>query len=531
MPKLDQLVPQIIEMGVPELSDKKVRALQSEVRRDWKKSLDAIFIDALYEVLIIELDRYLNAESSGIDLYFYIETFSTDDYLKNYADPTAHNCLLKWSSKLIERIRTLIELEDQLIVNRPIHRSMKTRGNLGEMTCHLIELYFYHVCIARSEEANELKEAAASVILPFVKAFPKNSSGLINSFIRYSQDPIDLYTQIIHFYLESREDDEDGMIGSIALKMSSLHVDSSNFAYKNGPKVIKSVLRNSKDWDSNTVEYFLEKMFFYPLSIPISVEKETKELEESILFYAKLKKEDPSKKYANKCLNEHQKKLEFIKDNSEGYLDNAYQEASKKAAVSKNILKCVKILDEKLPEASYHYSIKRLIEEAEFFANKPKKYIFCKKPITVFKDFHFKLLVIEELMYRQKVLKPIFNIHKFAEEYTKREISVEEDGYEPIAEALKYFKQLDISEDKLNLVIELQQDGGVDGGAEFMNHVWPFWDPGCGDEVLPVSNKAISDLDLVPNLKKITGLENSKPSKKLFSAIEDRGILLVKQEL
>ena len=69
-----------------------------------------------------------------------------------------------------------------------------------------------------------------------------------------------------------------------------------------------------------------------------------------------------------------------------------------------------------------------------------------------FKDFGLKLLVIEELMYRQKVLQPRFDIHEFAREYETREISVESDGYAVIPEAERYFHNLGISDELLSRV-------------------------------------------------------------------------------
>lgn len=141
-----------------------------------------------------------------------------------------------------------------------------------------------------------------------------------------------------------------------------------------------------------------------------------------------------------------------------------------------------------------------------------------------------KLLVIEELMYRQKVLKPQFDIHLFAKEYEKREISVEIDGYEIIPEVETYFKNLPISDELLAKVETLRQSSGLDGGSEFIYHLYPFWDPGSGDKAIPVSNKAIIDLELLPNLKLISGLENSKPTPKLLKALAARDIKVSTEE-
>ena len=44
-------------------------------------------------------------------------------------------------------------------------------------------------------------------------------------------------------------------------------------------------------------------------------------------------------------------------------------------------------------------------------------------------------MVIEELMYRQGVLEQKFDIYDFAEKNTKREINIDDEGYEIISEA------------------------------------------------------------------------------------------------
>ena len=146
------------------------------------------------------------------------------------------------------------------------------------------------------------------------------------------------------------------------------------------------------------------------------------------------------------------------------------------------------------------------------------------KPTILFRDFNFKLLVIEELMYRQEILLPKFDLDLFAKEYIKREIDREEDGYECIAEVKKYFKNVEIPMTLLEKVTQLYQDSGLGGGAVFLEHMHPFWDPGMGDEVPKVTNKVIDDLALLPNLTKIIGLENSEPSKKLLNALAERNI-------
>lgn len=122
------------------------------------------------------------------------------------------------------------------------------------------------------------------------------------------------------------------------------------------------------------------------------------------------------------------------------------------------------------------------------------------KPIDeeqiTFVDFGFKLSIIEELMYSKGVLKPQFDIYEFSKWYKGRNINIDEEGYEPIAEIVQYFKDLPIPKRLATEITEIYQDGGND---IYMN-LSPFsgggeddWDIECAD-----------DAKQFPNLKKAT---------------------------
>jgi len=113
-----------------------------------------------------------------------------------------------------------------------------------------------------------------------------------------------------------------------------------------------------------------------------------------------------------------------------------------------------------------------------------------------FKDFNFKLAVIEVLMYEEEVLGPRFSVHDFAASYTGRRIDIEEEGYAIIPEVRQYFEELEIPEELLRQVEEISQDGG-----DFIYHqLYPFWDG--EDDCFAITSTA--DLALLPNLRKIT---------------------------
>ena len=95
---------------------------------------------------------------------------------------------------------------------------------------------------------------------------------------------------------------------------------------------------------------------------------------------------------------------------------------------------------------------------------KAKKYVVQKlnEPILEFTNYNFKLAVIQQLMYEKELLTPKFDIYEFAEEYTRRDIDIDDEGYEPIKEAKKWFKDLQIPKRLAEEVTELEMDGGDD---------------------------------------------------------------------
>jgi hypothetical protein len=89
-----------------------------------------------------------------------------------------------------------------------------------------------------------------------------------------------------------------------------------------------------------------------------------------------------------------------------------------------------------------------------------------------FKDFNFKLAVIQILMYEKELLLPKFDLYEFVELYDKREIDIEEEGYDFIPEVTEYFKKLEIDQKFAQEITEIIQDGGDDIYLE----LYRFWD-------------------------------------------------------
>ncbi len=128
------------------------------------------------------------------------------------------------------------------------------------------------------------------------------------------------------------------------------------------------------------------------------------------------------------------------------------------------------------------------------------------------KDFNFKLMVINQLMYRDKVLFPKFDIWDFVKTYTKRHIDIEVEGYEPIAESIAYFKNLEIPMDLLIDIKELKPDGG----DEIYRQIIPFWDG--EDDQFEV--RSVEDVTYIPNLKATNNMNFPKELIKELRAMK-----------
>ncbi|CAM3455682.1 MULTISPECIES: DUF6892 domain-containing protein [Saccharibacillus] len=135
-----------------------------------------------------------------------------------------------------------------------------------------------------------------------------------------------------------------------------------------------------------------------------------------------------------------------------------------------------------------------------------------------FRDFNFKLSVIEELMYKQHVLQPRFDIGVFVQEYALREISIAAEGDRPIPEIREYFERLVLTEHDLARVTKLV----IAGGQQVHHQIVPF---GSGEDGY-FDVHSLEDLCHLPNLRVLQaiGLLKADPSP----AIE-RGLILIQE--
>lgn len=158
--------------------------------------------------------------------------------------------------------------------------------------------------------------------------------------------------------------------------------------------------------------------------------------------------------------------------------------------------------------------------EITYKAPRPKSSIYDLKkpegPTLKFNSYNFKLLVIEELMYRRGLLEPAFDIYDFAAKNPKREIDVDSEGYNIIPEAKKWFKDFQIPERLQSEITELIWDGGL----EVFHQIYPFWDG--EDDVFDVKKLSTEEVKQFTNLRKVIPGEGF--TKKAIDVLKDQGI-------
>ncbi len=133
-----------------------------------------------------------------------------------------------------------------------------------------------------------------------------------------------------------------------------------------------------------------------------------------------------------------------------------------------------------------------------------------------FKNFNFKIAVMNELMYEKALLQPKFDVFEYCEE---RGIDPYAD-FGALPQAKKWFKNYPIPANLAEQVSELY----LDGGNEIYLQIAPDWDG--EDELFDVKNIDAAELAPFVNLKRIetTGIGISKKARK---ACADAGIAIV----
>ncbi|WP_395571864.1 DUF6892 domain-containing protein [Streptomyces sp. BK79] len=124
--------------------------------------------------------------------------------------------------------------------------------------------------------------------------------------------------------------------------------------------------------------------------------------------------------------------------------------------------------------------------------------------MTQFKDFNFKLVVIEQLMYIDEKLTPQFRLADLLRERGLGDDPWEyayQHGleYKVVPEARDHFESLEISNELLAEVEELC----MDGGNRIYQECAPVWDG--EDDLFDIAS--LDDLAKLPNLRRVLGSE------------------------
>ena len=137
----------------------------------------------------------------------------------------------------------------------------------------------------------------------------------------------------------------------------------------------------------------------------------------------------------------------------------------------------------------------------------------------VFEHLPFKLAVVQELMYGQGLLKPVFDVHDFARDYAAREIDPDDYYDEMIPEVEAWFAALPIAKSLAAHVQRLYFDGGNDIYLQLI----PQWDG--EDEQFNVTELSEQELAQFPKLREVVGSHWLSPE--VIALLQRRGVAVV----
>jgi hypothetical protein len=435
----------------------------------------------------------------------------------------------------LQLIRAALLVPDHVITTNP---TTLDTGRWTDVVHALIG--FYRDQLGFGDEAEAMQRDAAILVPEAIRRFPDQHESYAANLLEHHPDGVAQLAGLVRFYVLERGDPSGGPMEWLAHEIHGRYASRDNFSRKNGTNILKEALKDAPDWPEPVACAFIDRFVLPALGAdPLTAAKAAADVKQSIDYLRRTIAARPKPPVGmsaaddaasmRKWLAENETQLARIESDFAGWQEARLQSAAKTLAQSTQSRKAADMVVANLPTAATEV-LRDIFARAAVLAARPKLFPMPKPSDNRFKDFGLKLLVIEEVMYKRDWLTPRFDIRQFAEEWDAREISVDDDGYSIIPEAKRYFQNLAISDELLARVETLHQSSGMDGGSGFIDQLWPFFDPGCGDEPVPVTAKAIEDLALLPNLRTISGLENSKPGKALLKALAARDITLIDEE-
>ena len=444
----------------------------SKIRAAWKKHFETYSVAAclpyFYDFLLENIDAALAGRlKDGTGLYKFAEALASDKFFH-----TVDRCRSKSEEEADQTIASYapaICARIDAVLQREWPPEMQTSAWLAEVFC----LFFYH---ARADN-HVVKTAAAPWVVPFLRRWPEQRDRLFLSALDDWGDASALSEYLMIEAQNARQQSRPA--GGLWDDMMGIYADKRSNVYRQAEQLLTALTTDGK----------------------ISSDKREALLCAALDTLNLAPEKNDSRKEAHICI--------------------------RRDPVTRH---CLKLLADSLPDNPAAETVRVLLSEAESSPKAVGTYNLNQIPSVSFADIGLKIAVIDELMYRRDLLKPRLLLDTFVKEYEGRRIDREADGYAVIPEILEYFEWLDIPQHLLNEVGELYIDGGLDGGSALYEEMFPFFDPGCGDELLPISKQAVADLACLPNLRRIIGLENCNPSPELIHALQEAGVEIIAQE-
>lgn len=454
-----------------------------------------------------------NPQENGFLLYQLTDFIASRKYLPGYHEyrtsfrEIAH-IPKKFENEFCNLLESILDVTDYIIIEK---QNFRNHGNVGNIAETIFGIY--KGCIDDYRQEAEMMSKLSKYIKPFAQKFPNNAHYAIADALEQHPNAIETTVEILLLLIDKKA--EKGLMQSILGEMIN-PFSRDNYFHQQAPAITLQLVEKYQSISEIKKDWFLAWVLQ-----ELGIDLRTKAIQINVAKELLATLMNNPEKY-KMAIPSREKELQELETNFENIQEKSWKRAYKKIAVSPKIRKTLEILAKHNEGLANTVHIKQLLKAAADFKNAPKLYLLNQKPTIIFKDLHFKLWIIEELMYKQKLLTPKFELEKLAQEHTAREINREDDGYKIIPEVKKYFKNLDIPEDLLLKVKTIE----VSYLSEVYNHLWPFCDAGCGDELLSVSSKMIDDLALVPNLNKIICFEDLSPSAKVIKAVEEKNIIL-----
>ncbi|PRZ45626.1 hypothetical protein R1T40_22050 (plasmid) [Tritonibacter scottomollicae] len=485
----------------------------------------------------------VDGNSTDVSVYRFAICFASGKYLTGHGARQATQQQLNLiHAEHLKLIRALLDVPDRVMTNTPLPGA---KGTLGEVAGAALLSYFHHTDFG--PQGRRLRAEAAHLVPKLLRRFAYLDSNLIVSILGDHPSLVDEAGSLIQdIFRDPGHDPERGPYGWIGQNMTGFYALREDPFQKYGPKIMAHVLADAAVWPRENLSNLARVFAFDPLDLTIGTAEEEaqKALDGIAREEARIAEgfdgpdnsisPQQAEQFSRERLKAAKARLKQIETGFDSVRAEHFTAAAKHLAKANGARKTVEIIARALP-VDLAAPLKEALAKADAIKMQPVAFPMPKASDNRFKDIGLKFMVIDELMYVQKRLLPLFDIRQFAEEWTKREISIEDDGYDVIPEAMTYFKNLAIPGELLSHVEVLTQKSGLDGGGGgVIEQMVPFWDPGGGDGPVPVTNKAAVDLDLLPNLTCIVGLEhevNEPKPRKLLQELEKRGINTIPESL